>query len=129
MIRVFREANPRIVPILHCDGAVKELLKDIHDVGFDVFNPVQPGVPGHGPKELKESFGERFAFWGAIDQQDLMPNGTAEMLEADIKEKIRVLGAGGGYMIAPAHIIQPDVSPERIELFLELCRKHGNYGT
>jgi uroporphyrinogen decarboxylase len=129
MIRVFREANPRIVPILHCDGAVKDLLKDIHDIGFEVFNPVQPGVPGHGPHELKEAFGARFAFWGAIDQQDLMPNGTAEMLEADIKEKIRVLGAGGGYMIAPAHIIQPDVSPERIELFLELCRRHGSFGT
>ena len=58
-----------------------------------------------------------------------MPNGTAGMLEADIEEKIRILGAGGGYVIAPAHIIQPDVSPERVELFLELCRKHGAYET
>jgi len=46
---------------------------------------------------------------------------------ADIKEKIEVLGAGGGYMVSPAHIIQNDVSPERVEKFIELCVQNGNY--
>ncbi|MHB1483427.1 MAG: uroporphyrinogen decarboxylase family protein [Saccharofermentanales bacterium] len=127
MIKAFKEVNPDIIPILHCDGAVKMLLDDIKEIGFDVFNPVQPGVPGHSPKELKEEYGGKFAFWGAIDQQDLLPNGTDEALEEDITEKIRYLGAGGGYMIAPAHIIQSDVSPGRVEKFVELCMKHGKY--
>ena len=74
----FKEANPDIIPILHCDGAVSMLLDDIHDIGFEVFNPVQPGVPGHLPRDMKQGFGEKFAFWGAIDQQDLLPNGTDE---------------------------------------------------
>jgi len=30
-------------------------------------------------------------------------------------------------MISPAHIIQADVSPERVEKFIELCKKHGRY--
>jgi len=123
----FRAANPDIIPILHCDGAVSKLLDDIRDVGFEVFNPVQPGVPGHGPRELKDRFGDRFVFWGAIDQQDLLPRGTDGELEADIREKIAVLGAGGGYMISPAHIIQADVTPERVETFIDLCMKHGAY--
>lgn len=127
MIDRFREANPDIIPILHCDGAVAELLDDIREMGFEVFNPVQPGVPGHLPLDLKERFGEKFAFWGAIDQQDLLPNGTDAELEADILEKITVLGKNGGYMVAPAHIIQQDVSPERVLKFIELCRKHGSY--
>lgn len=127
MIQRFKEAKPDIIPILHCDGAVAMLLKDIHEIGFEVFNPVQPGVPGHLPKDMKESFGEMFAFWGAIDQQDLLPNGTDEELEKDIKEKISILGDGGGYMISPAHIIQNDVSPERVLKFIELCKKHGKY--
>jgi uroporphyrinogen decarboxylase len=127
MVKAFKALNPDIIPILHCDGAVKDLLSDIKEIGFDVFNPVQPGVPGHSSRELKAEFGDKFAFWGAIDQQDLLPRGTDEELERDIEEKIKYLGAGGGYMISPAHIIQSDVSPERVERFIELCLKHGSY--
>lgn len=127
MIERFKQAKPDIIPILHCDGAVAELLDDIREIGFEIFNPVQPGVPGHLPEDMKGRFGDKFAFWGAIDQQDLLPNGSNEELEADIVNKIRILGKGGGYMISPAHIIQNDVSPERVLKFVELCMKHGKY--
>ena len=127
MIKTFKDAKPNIIPILHCDGAVSKLLDNISQIGYEVFNPVQPGVPGHEPKDLKDAFGDKFVFWGAIDQQHLLPNGTDEELEADIKEKIRILGKDRGYMISPAHIIQADVSPERVEKFIELCKKHGKY--
>jgi uroporphyrinogen decarboxylase len=126
-VRTLKEAKPDLVMILHSDGAVKALLNDIKDIGFDVFNPVQPGVPGHSPREIKDGYGDKFAFWGAIDQQYLMPRGTDAELEADIREKCETLGEGGGYMIAPAHIIQSDVSPERVEFFIEMCRKYGEY--
>ena len=125
MIDRFKEAKPDIIPILHCDGAVADLLDDIHEIGFEVFNPVQPGVPGHLPQDMKTNFGDKFSFWGAIDQQDLLPNGTDEELEKDIVEKMSILGKDGGYMIAPAHIIQHDVSPERVLSFIALCKKHG----
>ena len=127
MVDRFKEAKPDIIPILHCDGAVAELLDDIREIGSEVFNPVQPGVPGHLPKDMKDNFGDIFAFWGAIDQQDLLPNGTDQELELDIIEKITILGKGGGYMIAPAHIIQNDVSPKRVLKFIELCKIHGSY--
>ena len=127
MIERFREKKSDIIPILHCDGAVSTLLDDIHEIGFEVFNPVQPGVPGHLPKDMKDNFGHLFSFWGAIDQQVLLPKGSDEELEKDIIEKISVLGKGGGYMISPAHIIQNDVSPERVLKFIELCKKHGKY--
>jgi uroporphyrinogen decarboxylase len=127
MVDRFKAAKPDIIPILHCDGAVADLLRDIREIGFEVFNPVQPGVPGHLPQDMKTNFGEQFAFWGAVDQQDLLPNGTDEELERDIKEKIDILGKGGGYMIAPAHIIQNDVKPERVKKFIELCKDLGKY--
>ncbi len=127
MIDRFKEAKPDIIPILHCDGAVAELLDDIREIGFEVFNPVQPNVPGHLPQDMKDRFGHLFNFWGAIDQQDLLPKGTDEELERDIIEKISILGKDGGYMIAPAHILQNDVTPERVIRFIELCKKHGKY--
>jgi uroporphyrinogen decarboxylase len=125
MIQRFKDKKPDIIPILHCDGAVSQLLPDIREMGFEVFNPVQPDVPGHLPRDMKDGFGDLFSFWGAIDQQDLLPNGSDEALEKDIMEKISILGEGGGYMISPAHILQNDVSPERVLKFIELCHKHG----
>lgn len=127
MIDRFKEAKPDIIPILHCDGAVADLLDDIREIGFEVFNPVQPGVPGHQPKDMKDNFGDKFAFWGAIDQQYILPNGTDNELVKDIIEKITILGKNGGYMIAPAHILQNDIKPERVLKFIELCKEHGNY--
>ena len=127
MIDQFKALKPDIIPILHCDGAVADLLDDIREIGFEIFNPVQPGVPGHLPNDMKDNFGDKFSFWGAIDQQYLLPNGTDEELEQDLIEKITILGKNGGYMIAPAHILQNDIRPERVLKFIELCKKHGSY--
>ena len=94
---------------------------------MDVFNPVQPNVPGHEPEALKAALGDRLSFWGAIDQQHLLPNGTPEEIERDVAEKIRILGAGGGYMCSPAHIIQADTSMENVEAFISAVITHGAY--
>ena len=119
--------NPDVVVMQHCDGAVAPILGEWIEVGLQVFNPVQPNVPGHEPDDLKSQFGDRLSFWGAIDQQKLLPFGTPEEIEADIKAKIEVLGAGGGYMVSPAHIIQSDTSMENVEAFIAAVEKHGVY--
>ncbi len=119
--------NPNVVIMQHCDGAVAPILADWIEVGLEVFNPVQPDVPGHDPQELKTKFGDRLSFWGAIDQQKLLPFGTPEQIEADVKAKIEVLGRGGGYMCAPAHILQGDVPPENVEAFIRAVKQHGGY--
>jgi uroporphyrinogen decarboxylase len=119
--------NPEVVTMQHCDGAVAPILGDWIEVGLEVFNPVQPNVPGHEPEDLKSQFGDRLSFWGAIDQQNLLPFGTPAEIEADVAEKIRVLGAGGGYMCSPAHIVQSDTSMENVEAFIAAVKKHGVY--
>ena len=127
LFQEFKAANPDLLLMYHSDGAVAPILEDLVEIGLDVFNPVQPNVPGHDPQELKDKFGDRLSFWGAIDQQNLLPNGTPAEIEADVAEKIRMLGAGGGYMCAPAHIIQSDVSMENVEAFIAAVKKHGVY--
>jgi uroporphyrinogen decarboxylase len=123
-----KAVNPGVIVCQHCDGAVAPILGDWIEVGLEVFNPVQPNVPGHDPEELKSQFGDRMSFWGAIDQQRLLPFGTPEEIEADVKAKIEVLGRGGGYMAAPAHIIQADAPLENVEAFIAAVKVHGIYG-
>ena len=123
-----KAVNPDVIICQHCDGAVAPILGDWIDVGLEVFNPVQPNVPGHEPEDLKSKFGDRMAFWGAVDQQKLLPFGTPAEIDADIAAKIAVLGRGGGYMVAPAHIIQGDTPMENVEAFIAAVKKHGVYG-
>jgi uroporphyrinogen decarboxylase len=122
-----KAVNPQVVIMQHSDGAIAPILGDWIEVGMQVFNPVQPGVPGHDPEELKRRFGDRLSFWGAIDQQNLLPFGSLAEIEADVKSKIEVLGRGGGYMIAPAHIIQADTPMENVEAFIGAVKRYGRY--
>ncbi|MGQ9501906.1 MAG: uroporphyrinogen decarboxylase family protein [Anaerolineae bacterium] len=123
----FKALNPEVMIMQHCDGAVAPILEEWIEVGLEVFNPVQPNVPGHDPQELKHRFGDRLSFWGAIDQQKLLPFGSPTEIEADVKAKIEILGQGGGYMVAPAHIIQADTPIENVEAFITAVKKHGRY--
>jgi uroporphyrinogen decarboxylase len=123
-----KSVNPNVIIMQHCDGAVAPILGDWIEVGLEVFNPVQPNVPGHDPEDLKSKFGDRLSFWGAIDQQKLLPFGTPEQIEADVKAKISVLGRGGGYLCAPAHIIQGDAPMENVEAFIRAVKEYGAYG-
>ena len=116
-----KEINPDLVIAQHCDGAVAPILDDWIDAGMEVFNPVQPDVPGHEPAELKRRFGDRLAFWGGLDQQHLLPHGTPEEVAAATRRLISALGPGG-YMAAPAHILQPDTPPENVLAFIRAVR-------
>jgi uroporphyrinogen decarboxylase len=114
--------NPDVIVMQHCDGAVAPILDEWIEVGMEVFNPVQPNVPGHDPQTLKSRFGDRLSFWGAIDQQSLLPQGTPEEIEAEVRSRIEILGRGGGYMVAPAHIIQADTPMDNVEAFIAATR-------
>lgn len=118
LFSALKRKNPDLLIIFHSDGAVAPLLPDFIELGVDVFNPVEPGVPGHEPDVLKRRFGDRLSFFGAIDQQDLLPNGSPEEIRRDVRNKIGALGAGGGYMVAPAHIIQADTPRENTEALI-----------
>jgi uroporphyrinogen decarboxylase len=127
MIEKMRKVNPDILVIMHSDGAVAPLLDDFIEIGVDVFNPVQPNVPGSDPKELKDKYGDRISFFGGIDQQDLLPSGNTENIRQEIKRRIGILGKDRGYLLAPAHILQSDVSMETVETMIRASREFGAY--
>jgi len=122
-----KKENPEIIIIMHSDGAVAPLLSDFIEMGVDVYNPVQPNVPGSDPQELKDKYGKNISFFGGIDQQELLPSGDAEKIRQEIKTRCSILGKDGGYLLAPAHIIQADVRPETVKLMIEAAMEFGKY--
>jgi uroporphyrinogen decarboxylase len=127
MIEKLRLENPDIIVIMHSDGAVAPLIDDFIEIGIDVYNPVQPNVYGSDPQELKDRYGEKICFFGGIDQQGLLPSGDIKRIRDDIKRRISILGKNRGYLLAPAHILQPDVSMETIEEFIKAAEEFGTY--
>lgn len=122
IIDAVRKEAPDITVIMHSDGAVAPLIDDFIEMGVDVYNPVQPNVPGSDPEELVQKYGGRICFFGGIDQQALLPGGDRLAIKNELEFRAKVLGGRGGYLMAPAHIIQSDVSMETVEYMIDVAK-------
>jgi uroporphyrinogen decarboxylase len=125
LISRLKRANPELLVAFHSDGAVAPLIEDFIELGVDIYNPVQPNVPGSDPRELQDRYGGRIAFFGGIDQQELLPRGDLPAIAAEVERRARIMGSKGGYLMAPAHIIQADVAPETVLGFCEAVKVLG----
>ncbi|MFB0566075.1 MAG: uroporphyrinogen decarboxylase family protein [Candidatus Aminicenantaceae bacterium] len=101
--------------LFHCCGSVRDLMSDLIDAGLDAINPVQITCSGMDSAELKEEFGKDVTLWGGgCDTRDVLPNATPEKVAEHVKEQVRILGRGGGFIFQQVHNIQADVPPENI---------------
>ena len=98
----------------HCDGAVYPLIPDLIELGIDVLNPIQPDAKGMDARHLKDEFGAELTFHGGIDIIQTLPRGTPAEVAAEVRERVNVLGQGGGYILCSSHHIQPDTPIENI---------------
>jgi len=99
---------------LHSCGAISEVLDDLIEIGVDIINPVQVAAKGMEIESLKERFGDRIVFWGGIDTQKLLPQGSPEEVAETVRRTAKILGKGGGYVLCGTHNIQPEVPVENI---------------
>jgi uroporphyrinogen decarboxylase len=100
--------------LYHSCGRIGRFIPDLIALGVDILDPIQPVGPEMAPERLKADFGDRLCFHGGMDMQRLLPTGTPEQVRAEARRYSATLGAGGGYILAPAHLFQPDVPPENI---------------
>jgi uroporphyrinogen decarboxylase len=109
----------------HTDGASRDILPTLIDMGIDVLNPIQWRCQGMEREGLKRDFGSQICFHGAVDNQYTLPFGTAEEVRQEVQDNIRILGAGGGYLLAPCHNIQAVSPPENIVAMYEAGYEYG----
>lgn len=100
--------------LYHSCGAIVPFIPKLIKVGVDVLDPIQPVNATMQPEPLKAEFGKEMSFHGGIDMQNLLPNASPGQVTAEVCRYCEVLGAGGGYILAPSHLFQPDVPPENI---------------
>jgi uroporphyrinogen decarboxylase len=76
------------------------------------------------PERLKGEFGDRMAFWGGMNTQEILPYGSAEEVRAEASRCIDIFGKQGGYVLTSVHNVQTEVSAENIMAMLETGRDH-----
>ncbi len=111
----------------HDDGAVRPIIPELIGIGIDVLNPIQWRCKGMDREELKREIGTKHVFHGAMDNQQTLPFGSVEDVRREVLDNIRILGKGGGYVLAPCHNIQAVSPPENIVAMYETCYQNGWY--
>jgi len=114
-VKEFSEARV----LLHSCGSIAPMIPDMIDMGIDALNPVQVSAENMDPAFLKTVFGDRLAFWGGIDTQDILPFKTPAEVRDYVQFIIQTLGKGGGYVLSTVHNIQDQVPPENVVAMFE----------
>ena len=105
--------------IMHCCGSAAAIMGDIVEIGLDVFESVQPEAVGMNPYALKKAWGNKITFWGGLGSQSTIPFGTPHEIRQEIRRLRSEMGRGGGYILAPAKPLRPEISTENAVAIVE----------
>jgi uroporphyrinogen decarboxylase len=109
----------------HDDGNIIRILPELVGLGIDILNPIQWRADGMAREMLKEEYGSRLVFHGGMDNQYTLPFGSVPEVRQEVLDNLRILGEGGGYILAPCHNIQPNTPIENIIAMYETAYAEG----
>lgn len=113
---------------LHSCGSIVNLMPDLIEAGFDIFNPVQTSAVGMDPKILKKSYGDQVTFWGGgVDTQRVLPFGTPSEVRAQVHERMEHFKGCGGFVFNPSHNVQPGVPLENLLALYQAVKDFRSY--
>ncbi len=115
VLSFIKQKAPNVKLLFHSCGNVRPIIPDLIEMGADILNPVHVNATGMEPFQLKKDFGQDIVFWGGgVDTQKVLPTGTIQDVEDDVKRNIEALAPGGGFVFSAVHNIQTEVPPENI---------------
>lgn len=127
-INTWVHENTSSKTFIHSCGSVIKLYPDFVESGFDIFNPVQTSAADMDPATLADQFGDRATFWGGgVDTQYTLPFGTADEIRAQVQERIKIFGRGGGFVFNPVHNVQASIPAENLLALYQAVADYRGY--
>jgi len=111
--------------IFHSDGKVDEVLPDIIAAGVDALHPIEPKCMNI--EEVKKSFGNQIALIGNVDLGYVLTRGTPHEVRQAVRDLIKRLGPGGGYLMSSANSVTNYVPLANYKAMLEATFEYGRY--
>ena len=121
VIAAARRVKPDILIFYHSCGFVTPFISHFIEAGVDVLNPLQ--TESMDFEAIHARYGDVLSFYGTIGTQTTMPFGTPGEVKAAVHRNLGIAGEKGGLLIAPTHVLEPDVPWENIMAFVEACRE------
>ena len=100
-------------------------MDDFIDCGVNALHPIEPKAMDI--VELKKKWAGNLCLIGNIDLAYTLTRGTPEETDAEVKERIRTLGPGGGYVVCSSNSVPDYVKPENYKAMVEAVKKYGKY--
>jgi uroporphyrinogen decarboxylase len=110
--------------VLHSDGNISEALPILVELGVVGTHPNEKGAMDM--VKVKQEYGDRICLMGNVDLV-LLGRGTPEQVDAEVKELIRTVGPGGGYIITSGNSLASYLKPENVLAMAEAVEKYGAY--
>jgi uroporphyrinogen decarboxylase len=95
---------------IHSCGHVLPIIGDLVEIGVTMLQPLQPEAMDIF--EVKRRFGKDLCLMGGISTQHTLHHGTVEDVTREVRNCLKYMAVGGGYVMAPAKPILPGVPVE-----------------
>jgi len=127
IIEACRLANPHLAILWHSDGNIEPIIPDLIEIGVDILNPIQPDVMD--PAALKQQYGDQLIFFGTVGTAQTWSWATPDEIQAEVYQRIEVVGKGGGLIISPAYDLEPEegIPWANVLAFFDAVKQFGHY--
>ena len=116
------------IPVmLHSCGSSSWAFDDFVDMGIAVMDTLQPEAKDMAPAYLKKRWGGRLAFHGMISTAGPVAYGSVKDVIRSVRETLETMMPGGGYALAPTHMLQDNSPTENVVAMYDAARKYGAY--
>jgi len=122
----YQRVAPKItIPwVVHTDGNVMALVDWFVELGVAGLHPIEKGAMDI--RAMKRSYGHRLCLLGNVDL-NLLSIGTPQEVDAEVRELIRDVAPGGGYILTSGNSLTSYLDPNNVLMLSDANQRYGIY--
>ena len=110
--------------IIHSDGNLLPFVDDLLSLGIAGLHPNEKGAMVI--RAMKRRYGDRLCLLGNVDL-NLLGMGSPDEVDKEVRELIRDVGPGGGYIVTSGNSLAGYLLPENVLALSAAVQKYGRY--
>jgi uroporphyrinogen-III decarboxylase len=110
--------------VIHTDGNIVPFLEDLMSVGIAGLHPIEKGAMDI--RSMKRMHADRLCLLGNVDL-NLLGMGSPEAVDQEVRELIRDVAPGGGYIVTSGNSLAAYCLPDNVMALSRAVQRYGRY--